>query len=160
MPGGTIDVVQSVWGLPTSGQADQLLLQCWNATVSQVFSQGDVVIVDKLGLALGDGQTGRVTISTTADNPFVLGVVSDGTSKTTTLSYPPGDTLFVCVLGVARVQIGGHVVAANDPLSTTTSVKQAGTTATPTAGAILGYALEASTAKDANSTIRAFIKLA
>jgi hypothetical protein len=68
----------------------------------------------------------------------------------------------VVISGPARVNIAANTVAANDLLTTSTAAGVAATNAgAPAAnavvGSILGVALEASGAKDANNTIRAYI---
>jgi hypothetical protein len=70
---------------------------------------------------------------------------------------PPGGAVFVVVSGIARVQIGGNTVAALGIVGTDVIPRQGATTAT--LGNVLGIALEAQSAKDANNTIRCAIKV-
>lgn len=115
-----------------------------------------------VGLPTAPGDSGRgVTLSTTAvaGDPLIAGVVSiDGSAGTSSGLILPGQPLFLCVDGVARVQIGGGTVAAG-ALLRTAGTNPGWALGSGTLGNLLGIALEAQTAKDANNTIRAAIKL-
>lgn len=148
----------------------------FNATTAlTAFSWGTGV-----GMPTAPSDGGRlVTLSGLANDPTIAGVVSvDGTAGTATTGQmgnalsiepgfenfagakgviPPGGEVFVVTNGVARVQVGAGTVAANALLTTSTIPSQG--LATGTIGNLLGIALEAQTAKDANNTIRALIKL-
>lgn len=131
---------------------------------------------------VGQSDSGRyVTMTGTANDPLVCGVVSltgdAGTATTGNLSalqnpivnpnyaaasiaqpvVPSGGDVFIVTNGVARVQIGAGTVAASALLTTSTIPRQG--LATGTIGNLLGIALEAQSAKDANNTIRALIKI-
>jgi hypothetical protein len=155
-----------VWGGYGTGVAEQQLLECFNNS-GATLAQGDVVVVDNSAgqmpavvAGAPNGATGAVTTSTTAQDPKTVGVVSiDGTSNTNGGIIQPGGTCWVCVCGIARVQIGANTVAAGAALAQSGTAKQASTPATPAVNSNIGAALEAQTAKDANNTIRAFIKV-
>lgn len=159
----------SVWGGFSTGSAEQVLLECFNNS-GGTLAHGDVVVVDNSAgqMPTAPGSiTGAVTTTTTASDPKVLGVVSiDGTANTNAATVAAGATCFVAIAGCARVQIGANTVAAGGNLSTTTTVKQAGTAAAAASvgalqalvGTFFAVALEAQTAKDANNTIRCILK--
>lgn len=143
-----------VWGA-TADTDFQLAFTAVNAAAGTLLP-GDVVILS--------GTAGTaVTTTTTDDDKLVAGVVlpEEGGTRTvaSTETVASGATCDVCALGVARVNIGANVVAAGDILTASATAKVAVVDATATAGEVLGIALEASGAKDANNTIRAFIKL-
>lgn len=111
-----------------------------------------------------------VTLSSTGavNDPNVAGVISPGHAGTTVGSPPqtnfpnaaiaPGAACFIATTGVARVQINGVTVSAGNALGT--GVAPGGASAgTPTLGNLVGIALEANTAKDANNTIRVALKI-
>jgi hypothetical protein len=113
-----------------------------------------------------------VTLSTTAafNNPLVAGVVSvDGTAATTNGelqnvafpggAIPPGGNCMIAVAGVARVNIAANTVAALSLLGADKTPGAAESATAGTLGNLLGIALEAQTAKDANNTIRAALKI-
>jgi len=111
-----------------------------------------------------------VTTSATVNDKTVLGVVaakvptdSVNTQSATGpgLPYAAGAVIPVIVKGTARIQVGANNPAAGD-LLTNSAAKTANTNAgAPAAnavtGSIIGVALEAGAAKDANNTIRAYI---
>lgn len=122
---------------------------------------GDVVVIDANGV--------NATTTTTANDKTVIGVVGQtgqGTVGATTgdgSTYIAGRVMPVITRGIARINIGANTVASGDVLTTTTTAGQAGTNAgAPAANAVVGsliaIALEASGAKDANNTIRAWIQ--
>lgn len=163
MPTRQINVPNTVWGQPLlgGGANEQILVEVVNNS-GGTLQHGDVVVWDTTaaGLPTAPADGGKlVTTSTTANDPQVAGVVStDGTASTNSLTVPAGGNCLICIGGVARVNIGAGTVAKGGLLSTTTTAKQAAT-ATTALGNLLGVATEAQTAKDANNTIRAIIKL-
>lgn len=134
-----------------------------------------------VGLPTAPGIAGRmVTLTGLSKDPNVCGVVSvTGDASTTTFGalgtmdyntpwtgytggavpvIPPLGDVFVCVSGVARVNIGALTVAAGGIMASATIPGSADDTP-GTIGNILGIALEAQSAKDANNTIRCSIKI-
>lgn len=164
MPTKQIVPPVTIWGGFSTGNGEQILTECFNNS-GGTLAHGDVVVIDNsagqmpaVAPPAPAGASGAITTSTTALDPKVWGVVSiDGTANTNGAIINPGAVCFVCVAGIARVQIGANVVALAAALGTTTTAKQAGSI-TATIGATLGFALEANTAKDANNTIRALVK--
>lgn len=121
---------------------------------------GDVVTVDVTGVL--------ANTTTTANDKTVVGVVgakapSDSlNTQPANATYASGSPMPVIVRGPARINIAANTVAASDLLTTTTAAKVAGTNAgAPGANAntmsLIGIAMEASAAKDANNTIRCYI---
>lgn len=160
----------SVWGAPTTGAAEQKLLECFNNS-GAVLQHGDVVIVDTSAgqmpavvAGAANSSTGAVTTTAVAKTPQVVGVVSTtGDASTNASQVPIGGVCQVCIAGIARVNVGAGVAAAFSFLQTAAVLKQAAGNAAPAAadiGTIFGVALEAAAAKDANNTIRAFIRSA
>jgi hypothetical protein len=121
---------------------------------------GDVVVLSGTGGV-------NVATTTTANSFLVVGVVSGtgsgplGAASDAT-SYAIGAVMPVVIQGPARINIGANTVAANDVLTTSTTAGVAqtntATTVATASGTLIGIALEASTAKDANNTIRAWIQ--
>lgn len=150
----------TIWGGYSTGNGEQVLIECFNNSAGAL-AHGDVVVVDNSAgqMPAAPGSiTGAVTTTVTAQDVKVIGVVSvDGTANTNGATIPVGAVCTVCIAGVARVQIGANVVALAAALGTTTTAKQAGSV-TAAIGSTLGFALEANTAKDANNTIRALVK--
>jgi hypothetical protein len=143
-----------VWGAAADTDF-QLAFTAVNAAAGTLLP-GDVVILS--------GTAGTsITTTTTDDNKLVAGVVlpEEGGTRTvaSTETVAVGGNCDVCCLGVARVNIGAGSVAAGDILTTSTTAKVAVADNTATAGEVLGIALQADAAKDANNTILAFIKL-
>ena|SRR6516165_9978414 len=161
-----INAPAGIWGAPGAGTAEQHIVQCFNSS-GVVLNHGDVVVIDTSAAQMPavvagapNGATGAVTTTTTAQDAKVLGVITiDGTPNSNGDTINPLDTCFVCIGGVARVNIGANAVAAGASLGTTVTAKQAGSV-TAALGSNLGVALEAQTAKDAANTIRALIKTA
>jgi hypothetical protein len=157
-----------VFGLTNTGAAEQKVLACFNNS-GAVLQHGDVVIIDnsagQMPAVVAGAQnsiTGAVTTTAGAKSPLVAGAVS-ATSDASTSSqlFAAGATVPVCFAGCARVNVGAGVAAANSFLQTAAVLKQAVGNAAPAAGdigTIFGVALEAAAAKDANSTIRAFLR--
>jgi hypothetical protein len=140
-------------GLPYGEGNEQVLIEVVNNS-GGALQQGDVVI---WAAAANEGR--RVTTTTTANDARVAGVISrTGDSSIDGVSIPAGATCFLCVGGVARVNIGGQTVAALGILGTFTDAGEADDTATLN-GTVLGVALEASTAVDVNGCILAKITL-
>lgn len=145
-----------------AGLNDQILLEVVNGS-GGALQQGDVVVwlVTATGLPTAPADGGRqVTTTTSAASVRVCGVVSDGSAATNTYTIASGGTGTICVSGVARVNIGSNTVAADSILQTFTTAKQAQSGLATQLADLLGVALEAQTAKDANNTIRAAIKIA
>lgn len=163
MPTRQINVANTVWGQPLvgGGSNEQILVEVVNNS-GGTLQHGDVVVWDTTtaGLPTAPADGGKlVTTSTTANDPQVAGVISaTGDASTNAQTIAAGGSCWVCIGGVARVNIGAGTVAKGGLLSTTTNAKQAAT-ATTALGNLLGVAMEAQTAKDANNTIRAIIKL-
>lgn len=122
---------------------------------------GDVVVIDANGV--------NATTTTSANDKTVIGVVGQtgqGTVGATTgdgSTYAAGRVMPVITRGIARINIGANTVASGDVLTSSTSAGVAATNAgAPAANAVVGsliaIALEASGAKDANNTIRAWIQ--
>lgn len=121
---------------------------------------GDVVIFS--------GVAGTTVATTTGANSFLVagvvapagvgpvGTLSDGTS------YAVGSIMPVIVRGAARVNVGSNTVTAGDILTTsgTAGVAQTNTATTvlTAVGTLIAVALEASSAKDANNTIRCWVQ--
>lgn len=123
---------------------------------------GDVVTLDLTTIA-DYGQ--QATSTTTVNDKQVVGVVApktQGSLQSQGDTYAAGAVMPVIVKGPARINIGANAVAAGDVLTTSGTAGQAVTNAgAPAANAVVGsliaIAAEASTAKDANNTIRAYI---
>jgi hypothetical protein len=145
------------------------IVEAVNNTTSTM-KVGDVVVIQGGITSTTAVYTPNVTTSTTANDTLVIGVVAEkygsspdliGTLGSSGNTYPAGGIVPVVIDGVARVRIGGNTVTAGAPLvqSGTASIAQANTltTASTLAGSIIGFALEANTNSDSNSTIRAYI---
>jgi hypothetical protein len=107
------------------------------------------------------GVIGEKPAETGPDQPGGFAVA--GTASTSGATFAAGAEVFIVVEGPARINIGANVVAALDTLTTFTTAGQAATNALAPAanagiGSLIAIASEASTAKDANNTIRAYIK--
>jgi hypothetical protein len=156
----------------TADPASQIVCDCVNGSGGTLV-EGDVVIItDVNGLS--------VTTTTTGNDTAVCGVVGPGatappalglgggpgaigaplTAASSTSTYASLAVLPVIVFGPARVNIGANTVAAKAVLTTFTTAKQAQTVAAAVGqiGAVIGQALESQAAKDANNTIRCWIK--
>lgn len=148
-----------VWGY--AGNAEQKIIETYNNSGITLFT-GDVVIIDltTLNAAPATGASGGMKTTTVASDPLTAGVVSlTGDATTNGQGIPPGGSMYVCYFGVARVNIGANTVAASAAISSSATARVAAAVAAAVGGS-LGVALEANTAKDANNTIRCFIKLA
>lgn len=112
----------------------------------------------------------NVTTTTSAGSLYFAGVVVDptyeGPDNASSLSpaagssgktYAAGAEMPVVNKGVQRINIGSNTVTAADILTTSTGAGVAVTNNSATTGQGIAIALEASTAKDANNTIRAII---
>lgn len=112
----------------------------------------------------------NVTTTTTASDPTVLGVVAPNDLGLRTVgsaeTIASGAVMKVITKGPARVNIAANTVAAGAVVATSTAAKVAavpGTAASVAAlqalvGSFIAVALEAQTAKDANSTIRCYVQ--
>lgn len=131
---------------------------------------GDVVVIQGGITSTTAVYAPNVSTSTTANDQLVVGVVSEkygsspdliGTLGSSGNTYAAGTVVPIVVNGVARIRIGGNTVTAGAPLvqSGTASVAQANTltTASTLVGSVIGFALEANSNSDSNSTIRAYI---
>lgn len=145
-----------VWG--QTSQADQVILMMTN-TSGATRTTGDIVIVDTANLA-----THGVTTTTGGGNVLVVGVVSAfGDDFSGLATFANGAPMPVCISGTARVNIGAIAFVAGDFVTTGATAGVAGRTAAAglvaaTIGFSIGIALEAAAAKDANNTIRCYIK--
>lgn len=173
-------LAQTGWTTPVPPLNDQILLECVN-TSAGTLNHGDLVVVDRTTTA--NSTTGwipqpavaappispqaagvAVTTTTSASDVNVIGPVSmTGDASTFSGSIAIGAPLWVCVGGVARVQIGTNVAAVGTALGSFTTAKQAQAVALAAAqmGSFFGINIDtatAQTAKDANGTIRALIK--
>lgn len=144
------------FGLNGSGTTfpgnDQVLIEVVNGA-AVALQHGDVVVWK----TPFDGTT--VTTTTTANDRNLAGVVSaTGDSSTDATTYAVGAQLRICVVGVARVNVGATTPAALDCLTTHTVAKNGTTNAVaPVAnnvlGSFIGNCLAA--AKDANNCLLA-----
>jgi hypothetical protein len=116
-----------------------------------------------VGMPAAPSDAGRSVTATTVaagNDPLIAGVVSvTGDAATNASLIAPGSPCFICVEGIARVQIAGLTVAAGGILTTAAAQPTCAKDVPGTLGNVLGIALEANGAKDANNTIRAAIKL-
>lgn len=123
-----------------------------------------------VGMPAAPSDAGRaVTLSATGavKDPLIAGIVQpNGEAGTETITldpdFPdgaiaPGQTFFMATQGIARVKVNTTVTAL-DILSTGVTPGFA-SSGTPTLGNLIGIALEADTAKDANNTIRVALKI-
>jgi hypothetical protein len=156
----------------TADPAGQIIIEVVNNSGGTLV-EGDVVVcVDVNGVL--------VTTTTSGNDTSVVGVVGAGAQTAPALgaaggpgaigsslaaasntgTYAIGANMPVVVEGPARVNIGANTVAAKAVLTSFTSAKQAQTVAAAVGqiGAVIGMALESQAAKDANNTIRAWIK--
>lgn len=150
MPQRQIGNVGQAFGGPIPSLSSQVLIEVVNNS-GGTLKQGDVVIIDA---------TGRLATTTaTINDPVVFGVISNtGDARTDGELIAVAGLTWVCVGGVARVNVGANTVAAKGILGSTTVAKVADDTVVlSVAGTAFGVALEANTATDANSTIRAII---
>jgi hypothetical protein len=157
----------------TADPSGQIVIEMINNSGGTLV-EGDVVIcTDVNGL--------NATTTTSANDTAVIGVVGPGAQSAPALgsaggpgaigsalaaasntnTYAAGANMPVVTAGPARVNIGANTVAAKGVLTTFTSAKQAQVVAAAVAqiGAVIGDALESQAAKDANNTIRCWIKL-
>jgi hypothetical protein len=142
-------------------QASIQVIELANAVPTSTSLQatyGAVMVVDV---------TGEIcNTTTTANDVTVIGVVNQtpATAYNVNTSGLGQNVIPVVVGGVARIQISSNTVPAGALLvsSTTAGVAQANTIASAAAstliGTVIGVALEAQSAKDSASTIRAIIK--
>lgn len=103
-----------------------------------------------------------VTYPAVANDPLLAGVAlpllgEDSSTASPTALIPPGSPFLIAVSGPARVYVGGATVSASGLMSSTATLNADDV---GTAGNVIGTALEASSAKDANNTIRCLIKTA
>lgn len=149
------------YGLTADGQTPELVDVVNNS--GGTLLPGDLVVIDVTGVL--------ATTTTTASDTTVLGVVvpTDGQATRTVAStetVASGAVMRVCVGGVARINIAANTVAAGAALASSTAAKVAAVPATAgtvaalqaLVGSFIAVALESQAAKDANNTIRAFIK--
>lgn len=162
------------WTVPVPPLNEQQVLECVN-TSAGTLNHGDVVVFDRSAAANAttgwipfpavaappispQGSGVAVTTTTNANDKQVVGPISmTGDSSTFSGSIAIGGTCWVCIAGVARVQIAAQVVVAGDMMATVAVAKTAIGTTAPVAGnvgAFFGVAQEATAAKDANNTIR------
>jgi len=164
MPAKFITPPLPIWGLTNAGQAEQLLLECFNNSAA-ARSHGDLVVVDNSVGQMPAAQasiTGAVTTTTTTPDAKVLGVISTSGDPSPTAGQPTipiGNVCFVAVMGNARVNAAGNAVAAGNTLISSATGGAATGAAFPTpaanVGATIGTALEA---KDAANTLRALLR--
>lgn len=165
MPTGkTISNPAGLWG--ETADADPIFKMVVNNSGGTLLP-GDVVCftTDTTGVL--------VTTSAVASDRTVLGVVAAQDDPSDSLrtaaatdTYAAGAQMPVVIEGPARINIAANVVAAGDALATSGVAKvaatpgAAGTVAALQAliGSFIAIALEASGTKDANNTIRAYIK--
>lgn len=159
MPQKTIANPAGVWGM--TADPEPVTVEMVNNSGGTLIA-GDVVITGVNGVL--------ATTTTTASDKHVCGVVGEhgggpvGAAVDPT-TYAAGAPMPVIVLGPARINIGAQTVADGDNLATTTTAKVAGKAADAAnvgalqalVGSFIAVAMEASTAKDASNTIRAWI---
>lgn len=158
MPVRSINNPTGVWGL--TSQADQLILMCTN-TSGATRTSGDIVIADTANLA-----THGVTTTAGGANANVVGIVSAFDDDFSGLAtFANGAPIPICVGGICRVNIGAIAFVAGDFVVTGATAGVAGRVAAAglvaaQIGMAIGVALEAAAAKDAQNTIRCWIKSA
>ncbi len=144
----------------TATSADPVIVWMVNGSGGSLRT-GDVVI---LATAVAGGVNGTtVTTTTTADDKRVVGVVGESANSNSSSSaetFAASANLPVVVSGPARINIAAGTPAVGDAMATSTTAKVAVDPATPVAGSIVAIALETDAAKDANNTIRCWVKLA
>lgn len=153
----------SVYGSGFTGQSEQKLIECVVSGLGATLFHGDIVIYEQAtGLLAAGGAQLNVVNTATPKSPLVVGVISiTGDPTTSSASVAPGGLVQVCIGGVARMNIGAQACAAGSLMQTSAVTRQALGNAAPAAadiGTIIGVALEAAAAKDANNTIRCFIR--
>lgn len=158
MPDKQITNAGGMWGLTADANPD---VRTFVNNSGGTVAPGDVVCftTDTTGVLC--------TTTTTVNDKTVLGVVaakspSDSLSTQSGVTYASGAQTQVIIRGPARINIAANTVAAGDLLTTSGVAKVAAVNAgAPAANAVTGsviaVALEASAAKDANNTIRAYI---
>lgn len=160
MPDQMISNPAGVWGYaPTI-----------NPTVKWFINGANAVAKPGYLMTLRGDVTGTVLNGATAINDvLVVGIVaaynpSDSmNTQPANAQYAIGSDMPVITYGPARVFIGANTVALNDLLTSSVGVPFGAQTnaAAPAAdtitGSIIAFALEPSTAKDANNTIRCFV---
>lgn len=147
MPSTQIANPGGAFGLTASGTQD--LIELVNNS-GATRTDGDVVVIDVTGTL--------ATTTTTANAPATVGVVSSLGSTALASTVASGKPMLVAVGGVARVNVASNTVAVGDILASSTAAGVAVVNNSATVGQAIGIALEASSAKDANNTIRALIK--
>ena len=168
MPEPTIPNPGNAWQAGASWQTEQFVQQQvveMVNTSAATRKAGDVVEVDLTTMA-NYGQ--NATTSTTLNDPQVLGVVAPKTQGSLALcgdTYVAGATMPVIIKGPARINIAANAVVAGDVLTQSAVAGVAETnptdiTANAGIQATIGVAGEATAAKDANNTIRAYINKA
>lgn len=130
---------------------------------SAALAHGDVIVKDLAAMAVSCAADAKVcpefgTVTTTADDPNILGVVYDPGGK----GVAVGDRGTAMVRGYHNgVKANGATdIAIGDRISSFTTAKIAGkAAATAVAGANLGHALEAYTTGDSAGVISAYIDI-
>jgi hypothetical protein len=145
------------FGLPLSGtnlagsavmSNDVVAIEMLNNTTTNR-TYGDVVVTDVTGLL--------ATTTTSAGDVTVAGVVGQygvGNPGSTGATFATLTPMPVVIKGVARVNIGAGTVATGALLVASATAGVATVSATPATGSTIGVALESSTVKDTNNTIR------
>jgi hypothetical protein len=142
----------ATWGtgnVPTSAQR----LDEYQNNSGASITTAQVVVTDVTG--------SLATTTTTANDKTTIGVVaqrSAGSTQTLQDTFLAGVPIPVVTQGVARINIGSNTVAVGDILCASGTAGVAVTNNAATVGQAIAIALEASSAKDANNTIRAYIK--
>lgn len=168
MPTQTIPNPANAWQSGASWQTEQVVQQEVVELVNTsgaTRTAGDLVVLDATTIA-NYGQ--QATTSTTVADPAVVGVVgpkTQGSLQSNADTYAAGAPMPVIIKGPARINIAANAVAAKDVLEQSGAAGVAQTNVTDivaNAGiqATIAVAAEASTAKDANNTIRAYINKA
>lgn len=148
----------ATWGnfYPSVGQQTHMVR---NDPAGTTRTAGDVVSV-----ALDANGNLVAQVPSGANDKAVYGVVApeaSGSTQTAGDTYTAGQDMPVIINGVGRINVAANVVAAKDVLTTTATAAAAVNAGAPAANAVVGsliaVALEASTAKDVNNTIRAII---
>lgn len=162
MPTSQINNPGGVWGLTPNPMSAEYVDALNNS--GGTLLPGDVVVFST------DTTGSKITTTTTASDPTVLGVVgarvpSDSLSTQTTDTYAAGAVVPVIIRGPARINIAANTVTAGAALATSTAAKVAAVPGTAgsvaalqaLAGSFIATAYESQAAKDANNTIRAYI---
>jgi hypothetical protein len=159
----------AVWG-QTATWDDQLVAEYQNLPTGTTRAVGDVVFLPAASVPAGYAVP-QVDAAATANDKTVVGVVAEqnegnidqpsiggvGTAGSSGKTYAAGAVMPVGVRGIFRINIAANVVARADILAASAVAGVAVTNNAATVGQAIAIALEASTAKDANNTIRAYI---